>query len=118
MSTSPGKVEVVGTIELAGEKYFILTFAQARNTDWLRKPFLAKYSETACWLDHLEPPNGESAFFFARQYEELMAGKARKLEQTHQPGKDRRMPLLVSGNDGMSQIFTEADTAAVAANTP
>jgi KamA family protein len=118
MSTSPGKVEVVGTIELAGEKYFILTFAQARNTDWLRKPFLAKYSETACWLDHLEPPNGESAFFFARQYEELMAGKARKLEQTHEPGKDRRMPLLVSGNDGMSQIFTEADTAAVAANTP
>ncbi|MCA8489683.1 lysine 2,3-aminomutase [Burkholderia arboris] len=68
MSAGPGKVEVAGTLELQGQRYFLLNFLQARDPRWLRRPFLAKYSATACWLDQLEPPDGEPAFFFDAAY--------------------------------------------------
>lgn len=78
MSAGPGKVEVQGTIELGGEKYFILNFIQARRPEWLRRPFLAKYSETAGWLDHLEPPPGQSEFFFSAGYRSFVNDESEK----------------------------------------
>lgn len=79
MSTGPGKVEVSGTIEISKQKYFLLNFIQARNISWLRKPFLAKYSETACWLDQLSPPEGQQEFFFQKDYSEFVAQNSRLL---------------------------------------
>ncbi len=58
MSANPGKVLVDGIIELGGEKHFVLKFIQARNPRNINKPFLAKYSETATWLDELELEDG------------------------------------------------------------
>ena len=46
----------------------MLRFIQARNPDWVQRPFFAKYDEEATWLDHLEPAFGENAFFFAEEY--------------------------------------------------
>ena len=65
MSTSPGKIEVLGVLEAAGERCFSLRFLQARKKMWENRPFLARYSPTARWLDELEPAFGESRFFFA-----------------------------------------------------
>lgn len=55
MSADPGKVQIAGITEINGEKVFVLNFIQARNTDWVGKPFFAKYDPKALWLDDLQP---------------------------------------------------------------
>jgi L-lysine 2,3-aminomutase len=64
MSTELGKVEVQGVTEIAGEKAFVLRFVQARNPDWVQRPFFAKYDPEATWFDQLRPAFGEESFFF------------------------------------------------------
>ncbi|MGZ3238185.1 MAG: KamA family radical SAM protein, partial [Burkholderiaceae bacterium] len=64
MSAFPGKVVVDGIVTIGGEKVFALQFLQARNPDWVRKPFYAKFDPNATWLDDLVPAFGEKKFFF------------------------------------------------------
>jgi KamA family protein len=64
MSAFPGKVVIDGVVQINGEKLFALQFLQARNPDWVRKPFFAKYDPDATWLDHLKPAFGRKKFFF------------------------------------------------------
>jgi KamA family protein len=79
MSASPGKIQVIGTIELSGSRYFLLNFLQARRTEWLSKPFLARYSETASWINELSPPNSGEQFFFEQSYRALFAQEHARL---------------------------------------
>ncbi|HEX5677584.1 MAG TPA: lysine 2,3-aminomutase [Alcanivorax sp.] len=71
MSSHPGKVEIQGVTEVAGEKVFVLRLIQGRNPDWVQRPFFAKYNEDATWLNHLEPAFGEDKFFFEDELAEL-----------------------------------------------
>lgn len=71
MSATPGKVEVQGVAEIGGEKVFVLRFIQGRNSDWVQRPFFAKFDPKATWFDDLEPAFGESRFFFEDQFEAL-----------------------------------------------
>ncbi len=64
MSATPGKVEIQGISEVAGEKVFVCRFIQGRNPDWVQRPFFARYDETATWLHDLKPAFGEEKFFF------------------------------------------------------
>jgi KamA family protein len=64
MSAHPGKVVVDGIVTVGGEKVFALQFLQARNADWVRKPFYAKFDSKATWFDQLVPAFGEKKFFF------------------------------------------------------
>ncbi len=64
MSATPGKVEVLGVQEVAGEKVFVLRFLQGRDPDWVGRPFFARFDPKATWLDQLEPAFGEEPFFF------------------------------------------------------
>ena len=64
MSAAPGKVEVQGVANVQGEKVFVLRFIQARNPDWVQRPFFAKYDPQATWLDQLSPAFGAEKFFF------------------------------------------------------
>ncbi|MCB0680252.1 MAG: hypothetical protein KDC32_04785 [Saprospiraceae bacterium] len=64
MSAMPGKVQVNGVAEIMGEKVFALEFLQARNPEWVGRPFFAKYNPDAIWLDDLEPAFGEKRFFY------------------------------------------------------
>jgi len=64
MSAAPGKVQLLGINEINGEKIFMLKFLQARNTDWLEKPFCAKYDPNAIWLDDLKPAFDKKKFIF------------------------------------------------------
>jgi KamA family protein len=73
MSAGPGKVEIQGVTEIHGEKVFVLRFLQARNPDWVQRPFFARYDEKATWLDHLKPAFGEENFFFEDEYEAMRA---------------------------------------------
>ena len=69
MSAFPGKVVVDGIVEIGGEKVFALQFLQARNPDFVRKPFYAKFDPNATWLDDLVPAFGEKRFFFETEHE-------------------------------------------------
>ncbi len=64
MSAFPGKVVVDGIVNIRDEKVFALQFLQARNPDWVRRPFYAKFDPKATWLDGLVPAFGEKRFFF------------------------------------------------------
>ena len=73
MSTTVGKVHVVGIIDVPSqnnigetEKAMVLQFLQSRNPEWSKKTFLAKYDENATWLDDLKPffnHDGDEWFF-------------------------------------------------------
>jgi len=64
MSAYPGKVEVQGVAEVRGERVFVLRFQQARDSDWVGRPFFARFDPAATWLDQLRPAFGETRFFF------------------------------------------------------
>ncbi|MCX4816550.1 lysine 2,3-aminomutase [Streptomyces sp. NBC_01239] len=54
MSATPGKVVVDGVEDTALGRFFRLRFLQARDPDLVGRPFKARYSESAAWLDELE----------------------------------------------------------------
>jgi hypothetical protein len=62
MSAAPGKIHILGILETKLGKFFILQFLQARNPEWVRKPFLAKYNPKATWISELEPAFDEKKF--------------------------------------------------------
>ena len=49
--------------EIDGEKVLVLKYIQARNDEMVGKPFFARYSEDATWINHLEPALGSEEFF-------------------------------------------------------
>ncbi|SEM69489.1 KamA family radical SAM protein [Nitrosomonas marina] len=71
MSAGPGKVEIQGVSEINGEQVFVLRFLQARNPDWVQRPFFARFDPEATWLDHLKPAFGEEKFFFQDEYDAM-----------------------------------------------
>jgi KamA family protein len=90
MSATPGKVFVTGTTTIHGEEAFVLRFLQARDPDWVGRPFFAKFDPTATWLDELEPAFGEEEFFFEAGLREMeQAAEAEAAE----PG--RRLAVVV-----------------------
>ena len=75
MSAGPGKVEIQGVTEIQGERVFVLRFVQARNPDWVQRPFFARYDEQATWLDQLQPAFGEELFFFEKEYRTMQQAR-------------------------------------------
>jgi KamA family protein len=67
MSAYPGKVAIEGVAQVGGEKVFVLTFLQARNPDWCKRPFFAKFDLEATWLEQLKPAFEEKKFFFEQE---------------------------------------------------
>ena len=89
MSAFPGKVRILGVVtlrdmmdmnlldliresagvELLGEperQLMVCDFVQARNPDWVRKPFFAELDEDAAWFDDLRPAFGKQSFYFEK----------------------------------------------------
>ena len=87
MSAFPGKVRVLGVLtpldvigqhvyetlrhrvgfELLGDpnqKLLLCDFIQARNPEWVNRPFLAEFDEGAAWFDDLRPALGQKHFPF------------------------------------------------------
>jgi KamA family protein len=72
MSALPGKVAIEGITEIMGEKVFVLTLLQARNPEWCKKPFFAKYNPRATWLTDLRPAFGKNKFFYQDEMQEVI----------------------------------------------
>ena len=92
MSASPGKVEIQGVTDFHGERVFVLRFIQARNPEWVQRPFFAAYDPDATWLDDLLPAGGAERFPYEEEYEALCAAAVahnttpRALLQDHPSG--------------------------------
>lgn len=63
MSAEPGKVVVLGTQRVLDEKVFVLAFLQGRKSEWVGRPFFARFDPEATWLDELRPLSGDRFFF-------------------------------------------------------
>ena len=59
--------------EINGQRVFVLKFLQGRNPEWVGRLFFARYSETAAWLDELEPAFGQRRFFYEAELERIEA---------------------------------------------
>jgi lysine 2,3-aminomutase len=70
MTSSAGKISVMGTAEVNGEKAFALKFTEGRNMEWLDKVFLAKYDDKQHTVDLLEPLD-TSEFFFRDELQQI-----------------------------------------------
>ena len=64
MSATAGKVLINGIVTIRGERVFALEFLQARDPEWVGRPFFARYDPEATWFNQLEPAFGETEFFF------------------------------------------------------
>ena len=78
MTTSAGKLSLLGTAVVNGEKVFALKFNESRNMAWMDRVFLAKYDSTESRVDKLIPFDTDN-FFFADELKEI----ERKLEEVH-----------------------------------
>jgi KamA family protein len=63
MSANPGKIQVLGAIDVGKKKAIAMRFLQGRNPKWVQRPFLAKYDEEAIWIDDLKPFSGKKFFY-------------------------------------------------------
>jgi L-lysine 2,3-aminomutase len=64
MSATPGKILIDGIARIGSEQVFVLQFLQARNPDWVGRPFFAAFDPSATWFDQLIPAFGDREFFF------------------------------------------------------
>jgi len=63
MTISAGKLAILGTSVINGEKCFALQFTEARNMKWMDRVFHAKYNETENKIDFLTPFDTDKYFF-------------------------------------------------------
>ena len=75
MSATPGKVVIEGVTRVNNEKVFVLNMLQARNPDWVKRPFFAKYDESSTWLTQLTPAFGADKFFYEDELDEILQSK-------------------------------------------
>jgi KamA family protein len=77
MSATPGKVLINGITRIENQRFFVLSFVQGRDPEWVGRPFFARYDPEATWLFDLEPAFGaEPRFFDPRTQYEYVKVKA------------------------------------------
>jgi KamA family protein len=67
MSCHPGKVRIIGTPKIKGERVFALEMIQGRDPSWVGETFFAQYDPNAIWLTDLKPAFGEVTFPFEKK---------------------------------------------------
>jgi len=63
MTSSSGKISLLGTAEINGEKVFALKFNEGRNMDWMDRVYFAKYDEQENTIEKLKPFGAEKHFY-------------------------------------------------------
>lgn len=80
MTISAGKLAILGTSVIGGEKCFALQFTEARNMEWMNRVFHAKYDEEKNKIDLLLPFDTEN-YFFKDELKEIEANLAEALRK-------------------------------------
>lgn len=81
-TSSAGKISLLGTVDLKGEKLFALKFNEGRNMEWMDKVYLVQYDEKENTIAKLKP-YGADRHFFEYELEEI----ENKLHQSIQSGR-------------------------------
>ncbi len=84
-TSSAGKISLLGTVDLPGEKLFALKFNEGRNMEWMDKVYLAHYDEKENTIVNLKPYKNDSHF-----YEEELARIENKLEESIKEGRKKK----------------------------
>jgi len=63
MTTSAGKLSILGTAMVGGERVFALKFNESRNMEWMDPVFLAKFDDRTNRVDYLAPFDTQKFFF-------------------------------------------------------
>lgn len=77
MTSSSGKISLLGTAEINGEKVFALKFNEGRNMEWMDRVFFTKYDETENTIEKLKPYEGDKHF-----YEDELIEIEKRLEES------------------------------------
>jgi len=64
MSAFFGKVRLIGVTEVRGRRVFALEYIQARDPEFVGKPFFAEHDPLATWFDQLVPAFESDIPFF------------------------------------------------------
>ncbi len=80
MTSSGGKISMLGEVEVNGKKAFALKFNEARNMEWMDKVFLAKYDDQENTIANLPPFEGEK-HFYEDELKEIELQKEEKLQK-------------------------------------
>ena len=86
-ATSAGKISILGTTEVNGQKAFALKFNEGRNMAWMDKVYLAKFDPQQTKIDKLAPFDTERFF-----YEDELAAienELARMNQKHRPLESR-----------------------------
>jgi len=80
MTSSAGKISLLGTVEVDGETAFALKFNEGRNMEWLDKVYLAKYDEQENTIEKLKPFDTEK-YFYEEELHEIEKSLTEALER-------------------------------------
>ena len=78
MTSSAGKISILGECEVNGKKAFALKFTEGRNMEWMDKVFLARYDEEQNTVDLLPPFEG-GEFFYREELRAIETDLARAI---------------------------------------
>lgn len=63
MTSSSGKISLMGTTEINGDKVFVLKFNESRNMEWMDKIYFAQYDENENTIENLKPYGSDKYFY-------------------------------------------------------
>ncbi len=63
MTSSAGKISLLGTAEVNGKTVFVLKFNEGRNMEWIDKVYLAEYDEKENTIEKLKPFEADKFFY-------------------------------------------------------
>jgi L-lysine 2,3-aminomutase len=86
MTTSAGKLSILGTAEVGGQKLFALKFNEGRNMEWMDRVFLAKFDDRTNRVDFLKPFDTPE-FFFEKELHEIEQKLMEVHGRRHKAGK-------------------------------
>lgn len=75
MTSSAGKISLLGTVDVNGEKLFALKFNEGRNMEWMDRVYLARFDPEQNTIEKLAPFDTDQHFFEAdlKRIEENLA---------------------------------------------
>jgi len=92
MTTSAGKLSILGVVEVGGQKAFALKFNESRNMAWMDKVFLARYDEKENRINLLQPFDSKE-FFFEQELREIEADLQKVQHELFAPSRAAEMAL-------------------------
>ena len=107
MTTSAGKMSLMGFSEIDGKSVFALKFNEARNMEWIDRVFHAKYDPETNDVNLLHPIEGNS-FFFEEELEAIEQDLAQSLKDAMASATEIHMDRTMQQDQSAETDFPQA----------